>query len=139
MRYGGKQKYIKSGEELRTLFVSYCEWVETHPILKEDYVGKDANRVQRELQRPLSWVGFESWLFQEGVISDLNDYENNTNDSYKDYQPIIRAIKQFIETNQFEGATVGIFNQNIIARKLGLIDKTEQTQTVIRVVKPKKE
>jgi hypothetical protein len=55
----------------------------------------------------------------------LSDYEENKNNSYTQYLPIIRVIKKIIETNQFDGATVGIFNQNIIARKLGLVEKTD--------------
>lgn len=131
----GKPKYIESPEKLAEYFQSYVEWTNKNPVLKEDYVGKDADRVERQLKRPLSWVGFEVWLYKGGIISDLNDYEQNTNNSYTDYQPIIRAIKKIIETDQFDGATVGIYQQNIIARKLGLVDKKEVEQIKIKVTK----
>jgi hypothetical protein len=133
----GKNKYIKTPEILAEHFKSYVEWVDSNPVLKEDYVGKDAERVDRRLKRPLSWVGFEVWLYKEGIISDLSDYEENKNGSYTEFLPIIRAIKKIIETDQFDGAVVGVYQQNIIARKLGLVEKREETQTVIRVVKPK--
>lgn len=133
----GKNKYIKTPEILAEHFKSYVEWVDNNPVLKEDYVGKDAERVDRRLKRPLSWVGFEVWLYKEGIISDLSDYEENKNGSYTEFLPIIRALKKIIETDQFDGAVVGVYQQNIIARKLGLVEKREETQTVIRVVKPK--
>ncbi len=133
----GKNKYIESPEKLAELFNQYSEEVKAHPRLKQDFVGKDAEEVQRKLERPLSWIGFEVWLYKNGIIGDLDDYEKNTNDSYSDYQPIIRTIKKIIEDDQFEGASVGVYQQNIIARKLGLVEKREETQTVIKVVKPK--
>lgn len=132
----GKPKYIETPEILWDHFTRYKEWVQENPILKEDYVGKDADKVHRQLTRPLSWVGFESHLFLNDIIGDLDDYEKNTNNSYEDYQPIIRAIKKIIETDQFEGATVGIYQQNIIARKLGLVDKKEIEQKTITVIPP---
>lgn len=133
----GKPKYIESPEKLWELFLEYKEWVHKNPILKQDFVGKDAEEVNRRLQRPLTWVGFECYLYDAGIITELNHYEQNTDNSYTAYRPIITHIKKVIETNQFEGATVGIYQQNIIARKLGLVEKREETQTVIKVVKPK--
>lgn len=132
----GRNKYIETPEKLLELFNQYQEWVKNNPRLKEDYVGKDADRVMRQLERPLSWVGFESWLFKEGIISDLSDYEENKNNSYTDYLPIVRTIKKIIETDQFEGAIVGQYQQNIIARKLGLVDKKEIEQKTITVKPP---
>ena len=38
-------------------------------------------------------------------------------------------MEETIETQQFEGACVGAFNANIIARKLGLSDKQEVDYT----------
>jgi hypothetical protein len=43
----------------------------------------------------------------------------------EDYLDILTRIELIIETQQFEGATVGAYNANIIARKLGLTDKQE--------------
>ena len=36
---------------------------------------------------------------------------------------VMQRIEETIETQQFEGAVVGVFNAGIIARKLGLTDK----------------
>jgi hypothetical protein len=95
------------------------------PYLKHDFVGKDGDSVNRRLERPLTWVGFECYLYDNKIICNLSSYEANADNSYKDYLPIITRIKRFIEKDQFEGATAGIFNANIIARKLGLADKQD--------------
>ena len=39
--------------------------------------------------------------------------------------PIIHKIEEIIYNQKFEGAAVGIFNSNIIARDLGLSDKKD--------------
>lgn len=132
----GKTKYIETPERLYEYFKSYSDELKANPKKKQDFVGKDAEEVNRKLERPLSWVGFENWLFKNDIISDLSDYEQNTNNSYSDYRPIITRIKAIIEEDQFEGATVGIYQQNIIARKLGLVDKKEIEQKTITVIPP---
>ena len=45
----------------------------------------------------------------------------------EDFSAVISMVEEIIETQQFEGAAVGAFNANIIARKLGLADKQDIT------------
>ena len=47
----------------------------------------------------------------------------------EDFLHVIARVEETIETQQFEGACVGAFNANIIARKLGLSDKQEVDHT----------
>jgi hypothetical protein len=126
----GRPKNIETPEILWNLFVAYRDWIKLHPILKHDFVGKDANEVERRLERPLTFVGFESFLDEQGVIAELKDYEANKEQRYTEFAPIIARIKRCIETDQFEGASVGIYQHNIIARKLGLVDKVESKSDV---------
>lgn len=121
----GRPKKIESPNLLLDLFKEYQQYCKDNPIFKEDYVGKDAMRVHRELERPLTWVGFECFLSDREIIQDLGDYESNKEGRYEDFAAIISRIKKYIEHDQFTGAAVGIYQQNIIARKLGLVDKQE--------------
>jgi hypothetical protein len=121
----GRTKLIEHPEDLIAYFKEYQDYCKANPVMKEDYVGKDAMRVYRELERPLTWVGFECYLSDKEIINDLGDYESNKDGRYEDYATIISRIKKYIENDQFTGATVGIYNHNIIARKLGLVDKQE--------------
>lgn len=124
-----KNKYIESPEKLIELFADYCKYTKDNPIKKQDFVGKDADEVQRKLEKPLSWVGFECYLYDQGIIGDLSSYEQNRDESYTNYLPIITRIKKYINHDQFTGATVGIYQQNIIARSLGLVEKTNSELT----------
>lgn len=124
----GRPKNIESPEDLWKLFRLYKAQAKANPYLKQDFVGKDAYEVQRRLERPLTWVGFEVYLFERMIITDLGDYERNKDGRYAEFTTIIRAIKNVIEADQFEGASVGVYQHNIIARKLGLADKQEARQ-----------
>lgn len=124
----GRPRNIESPEELWRLFRLYKDHAKSNPYEKQDFVGKDADEVVRKLERPLSWVGFEVYLYERLIINDLGDYERNKENRYAEFTTIVRAIKAYIEQDQFEGASVGIYKENIIARKLGLADKQEARQ-----------
>ena len=49
----------------------------------------------------------------------------------KDFTRVITHVENVIFTQKFEGATVGAYNANIIARDLGLIDHQEITKNKI--------
>lgn len=121
----GRPKSISSPDILWSLFKDYVKDAKNKPYLVHDFVGKDANEVRKEKERPLSWVGFEVYLYEQDVISNMEDYENNTNGSYTEFLPIIRVCKKIIQRDQLEGATAGVYQQNIIARLLGLADKKD--------------
>ena len=124
----GRPKNIESPEQLWLLFRQYKTWAKENPYLRQDFVGKNAREVERELERPLTFIGFEVYLMERMIINDLADYERNKDGRYGEYANIIRAIKAYIEQDQFEGAAVGVYKENIIARKLGLADKQEARQ-----------
>lgn len=121
----GVHKNIESPEQLMQYFKDYQDYCKNNPIFKQDFVGKDATEVQRQLERPMSWVGFEAYLYNMEIINDMGDYEKNKEGRYADFAPIISRIKTFIRTDQWEGASVGIYKENIIARTLGLVEKVE--------------
>lgn len=124
-----KPKLIKTPEELWELFLSYVEKERSSPMYKREYVGKDGDEKDTPLQVPITFEGFECYLWDLNVISDLKDYASNKENRYADYAPIVTRIRQNCFVQNFKGASVGLFNANIIARKLNLVEKT-QTEIV---------
>jgi hypothetical protein len=120
-----KHKYIETPDKLWELFEKYIQHERNNPMFKTDYVGKDGTKVQTPLETPITFEGFECYLQNQGVINDLGHYSSNENNAYNEYLPIITRIKQNCFVHNFKGASVGLFNANIIARKLGLVDKKE--------------
>ena len=132
----GKHKYIESPEKLWELFEEYKVYTDRNPIKKQDYVGKDATMVYRELQKPYTMEGFENYLANNNIIEDLSNYLANSGGNYSNYSTICSRIKREIKQNQIEGGMTGIYNPSITQRLNGLVDKKEVEQKVFTVITP---
>ena len=121
----GKNKYIETPKKLWELFIAYKKEVKGNPIVVGDWVGKDANPVLREKEKPLTMVGFECYVMDntEMTYPDLTEYFEGKNESYKDYFPISIRIKKEIENDQLTGGMVMIYNHSLTARINGYSDK----------------
>jgi hypothetical protein len=135
----GIRKYIETPERMWEHFQAYRTKIKSKPITQQDYVGKDATEVWREKERPLTMEGFENYLFEEGIITDVSDYFEGKIESYKDFLPICRAIKKLIRQDQIEGGMAGIYNPSITQRLNGLVDKVQEDGTKEIIVKVKYE
>lgn len=123
----GKKKYIETPEKMWEYFQSYRKEVKNKPIKVQDYVGKDAEMVYREKEKPLTIDGFECWCFENGIISDLSNYFANSDNRYTDYSTICSRIRKAVRTDQIEGGMAGIYNPSITQRLNNLVEKTENT------------
>jgi hypothetical protein len=122
----GRPKLIESPEILWKLFIQYKDWVDQNPILVEDYVGKDGDRIFRQKNRCLTMEGFENFVADiDNMPMDLGDYFANSNDSYKEFSTICSRIKRTIRQDQIEGGMAGVYNPSITQRLNNLVDKQE--------------
>ena len=120
-----KKKLIETPEELWDLFEAYVLHEADNPMFKTEYIGKDGDKVRTPLETPITFEGFECYLQDEGVIQDLGDYSSNKDGRYEPYATIITRIRRNCFVHNFKGAAVGLFNPNLIAKKLGLVEKSE--------------
>ena len=114
----GRNKLFQTPEILWEECVKYFEWCDNNPITVQD------SRYTKETvfvshKRPYTWEGLELFL----DIESLRDYK--TKESFKDFQQVISRVTKIIYNQKFSGAAIGIFNANIIARDLGLVDKQQ--------------
>ena len=121
----GRTKLIESPEKLKEYFSSYEKEVKSNPFLIKDWVGKDANEVVREKEKPLTIEGFECWLSENEIIEDLGDYLKNKDKRYEDYAPICSYIKKKTRKDQIEGGMAGVYNPSITQRLNNLVEKVE--------------
>ena len=119
----GRDKLFSSPEVLWEAACEYFEDVINNPFEVKTTTTTEKGTFQNinEHRRPFTWQALELYL----DISSLREYKNNPN--YSDFSQIITRIEQVIYSNKFEGASSGLFNSNIIARDLGLIEKTDTT------------
>jgi hypothetical protein len=123
----GKPKYIETPERLLDLFKQYVTHETENPMYKVEYVGKDGRIEKTPLATPITFEGFECYLFELEIISDLKDYASNKDGRYSDYAPIITHIRNHCFVHNFKGAAVKLFDPNLIARKLGIKDNQDVT------------
>ena len=98
----------------------YFEWVEQNPF-KEEVIFHAQGLITKDYvtkKRPLTLEGF--CIYANIVKNTFYSYEKN-----KDFVNITSYIRETIENQQLELASAGFLNANIIARKLGLSDKSE--------------
>jgi hypothetical protein len=119
----GRSHAIETPEQLQQNFEEYCNWIENNPLIEIDFKGKDATEVHLPKMRPFTKIGFalacglhgwdiiESWKSRQG------------------FSEVITRIEHYIYNQKFEGAAAGFLNPNIIARDLGLAEKSETNST----------
>lgn len=121
----GRPLSIETPDEMWELFVEFRKSKKEDNIMVIDFVGKDAHRVEKPHQRPLTMEGFSAWLFEQGVCKDVWQYFSNLNGAYEQFLGITARIREIIRTDQIEGGMVGIYNSNLTARINGLAEKSE--------------
>lgn len=138
----GRKKIYQTEEELTDKINEYFEYMENNPILEEDIInrtwveweeyeneeGKTKTRkithpyskAVKQIRRPFTQKGLCLYL---GISEDTyRTYRQNP-----EFNEVITRADDIIFNQKFEGATVNLFNANIIARDLGLIDRKDHT------------
>lgn len=141
----GAPKALKSPEQLWGLACDYFKSVDERPIFIEEQrrspirVPKEAwfemsddelKALERPVirmmkARPYTWAGLEAYLFERGILKNLSEYRNNYRGGHTEFAEVCRAIDRTMYAQKFEGAASGIFNHAIIARELGLADRSK--------------
>lgn len=123
----GRPNKINSPEHLWELFQAYKKHTKENPFIVKDFVGKDAEMVYREKERPLTIEGFENYCADQEVIGDLSHYFANTNGRYKRFLTICSRIRREVRSDQIEGGMAGMYNPSITQRLNNLVEKTQTT------------
>jgi hypothetical protein len=141
----GRDKLFASPELMWQAACEYFEWCISHPWMKmeqtkarsslrittvngkpEEFSSIDPQSIiGLPTERPFTLTGL--CLYLGCSESYFRAFKSTIKEKDIDFLTIIARIEQVIETQQFEGATVGAYNANIIARKLGLTDKSDIT------------
>lgn len=114
----GRGRSIKTPDELWEKAADYFKHVIENPIIAQENKGtKNVNQV--EFIRPFT---------QEGLCRHLNISQQTYRNlrKKKEFIEVVHAIDLHIRNQKFEGAAIGIFSHNIIARDLGLRDSVDQ-------------
>jgi len=117
----GRDK-IYTPESFMAIALDYFEWAENNPF-KEELVFHSQGIITKDFVTKKRAFSISALCIHAGICTKtFNNYEKA-----EDFILVTTRIRDIIECQQFDGATTGFFNPNIIARKLGLTDKSEVT------------
>jgi hypothetical protein len=118
----GRNPKFSSPEQLWDACKEYFEWNEDNPLWEiKSYMYQGAP-VQDQIPRMRAMTKEGLYSFLEISRACWDDYKNK-----EDFSSITMRVEQIIRQQKFEGAAAELLNANIIARDLGLADKSELT------------
>ncbi|TNE74984.1 DNA-packaging protein [bacterium] len=118
----GKDKVFEKPEDLFNACNEYFEWCEENPLQEEVVFHSQGNITKTTVakRRPFTLNGL--CIFIDISLDGFYLYEKRD-----DYVGVTKKVREIIYNQKFEGAASGFFNANIIARDLGLADKSDIT------------
>lgn len=125
----GRDALFASADLLEVAAAEYFEWCDNNPWMVNEArteshgngSGSSTTIVEVPAGRPYTWPALCSYLGCSE--SYFRAFKSTHKDSHLDFLAVIDWIEQMIYNQKFEGASIGVFNANIISRDLGLIDK----------------
>lgn len=146
-----KTKYIETPEKMWQLFEEYRDYIKGNPIIlveqkkgttiiPKGFEGEIPDPiVELPAQRPLTMEGFQNYLDDNDIITDVTDYFENKDGRYSEYVRICKRVKRVIRQDQIEGGMAGIYNPSITQRLNNLVEKVQEDGTKEVTIKVKYE
>lgn len=123
----GRDKLFESPGLMWEAACEYFQWCEDNPWNKVETTvkphGTDTKTIPTE--RPFTMQGL--CLYLDCNTKYFNNFKSSLPEDEKDFNYIITRIEETVYKQKYEGAAVGAFNANIIARDLGLKEGLEHS------------
>jgi hypothetical protein len=118
----GRAPIFDAPPDLWEACIEYFNWIEANPLYEAQAFAYQGKVTLQELpkMRAMTLAGLCIFL----------DISRQTWDNYKsreDFVEVTTRVDEIIRTQKFQGAAADLLNPNIIARDLGLSDKSELT------------
>lgn len=105
-------------EALEAKFEEYVEWAKKHPSFVNKVSAGEI--IPIPIERPLTLVGF--CVFADIVKNTFREYERQ-----EEFLSVTTRARTAFAKSQIEGALIGAYNPNIVARLQGLADRQDVT------------
>lgn len=117
----GRDKLFASADALWEACVEYFEWVENNPLY-EDKVSFYEGQATHEPMAKMRAMTIDGLC----IFLDIDDSTWARWRKDKDFCGIVTRVEKIIRTQKFTGAAADLLNPNIIARDLGLVEKSNK-------------
>lgn len=121
----GRPRLFASPEALWEACCEYFQWVEDNPLYEMKAFSYQGEVVQAPVAKMRAMTIDGLCLFLDIAVSTWYEWRN-----VDDFSEVVAKAESVIRSQKFAGAAADLLNANIIARDLGLADKTEVKQSV---------
>jgi hypothetical protein len=98
----------------------YFQWVEENPLWESKPFAYQGAVTVGHMPKMRAMTISGLCIFLDIARKSWDEYR-----ARQDYLPVVTRVEEIIRTQKFEGASADLLNPNIIARDLGLADKSE--------------
>lgn len=116
----GRNKLYETPELLMERCLDYFEWVESNPLQEAKLVSFQGDSTLESIPK-MRAMTISALCSHLGMSVDTWDLYRKR----EDFIGVCAAVEQIIYNQKFEGASADMLNASIIARELGLMDKTQ--------------
>ena len=118
----GRNPIFATPEDLWQACCEYFDWVEANPLWQDNLVTYQGQSVHEPIAKMRAMTVVSLCIFLDIDPKTWLDYRVRDG-----FVPITTRVDGIIRSQKFQGAAADLLNANIIARDLGLADKSELT------------
>lgn len=116
----GRPRAFDTPDEMWGKAIEYFKWCEENTILEKKMFHNQGEVVKADSPHMRAMTQAGLCAFLNIGVSTWHDYKKKS-----EYSEVTQAVEQVMYEQKFTGAAAGMLNSNIIARDLGLAEKTE--------------
>jgi hypothetical protein len=118
----GRSPLFATPDHLWSACLEYFEWIEANPLYEAKAFAFQGDITMADLPKMRAMTVSGLCIFLDISPKTWAEYR-----AREDFTPITSRVDEIIRTQKFQGAAADLLNPNIIARDLGLADKSELT------------
>lgn len=118
----GRKPIFASPDDLWTAAAEYFEWVEANPLYEDKVTSFQGVNTHEPIAKMRAMTISGLCIFLDISVQGWHEYR-----AKQGFSEVTSRVDDIIRTQKFEGASADLLNANIIARDLGLADKSEHT------------
>ena len=118
----GRNPIFANPDDLWSAAAEYFEWVEANPLYEAKAFAYEGEVTMADIPKMRAMTIAGLCIFLDISQQTWADYR-----ARQDFIGVTTQVEAIIRDQKFTGASAGLLNANIIARDLGLADKSELT------------
>lgn len=118
----GRKPIFATPDDLWQACQEYFAWVEDNPLWEDKVTSYQGENKHEPIAKMRAMTLDGLTIFLDIGTQTWYDYAGR-----EDFSEVARAVEKIIRNQKFAGAAADLLNANIIARDLGLADKSELT------------